>query len=150
MDILHRKLHKKGDIVYFIRASIENPFLYLRFRGRVMDVIIEGESITYHVKCLQVHEKYEDVLKHFSRVRFRVRAHKINRYLDKKVYALEVKEQTYSDDFCRYMENYLFDMPSLLVFETKEDLENNLQKLNKKLLKDLGRFTSLVEQRTLK
>lgn len=149
MDILHRKLYKKGDTVYFIRASIENPFLYLRFKGKVMDVIVQGESITYHIKVLQVIEKYNDVMLHLSRVRFRVRASKINRYLDKKVYTLEVREETYSDDFCKHLEHYLFDMPSLLVFETREEMETNLQKLNNKLLKDLGRFTALVQARTI-
>ncbi|AFF28266.1 gp268 [Sphingomonas phage PAU] len=148
MDILHRKLHAKDDVVYFLRSSIENPFLYLRFRGIVKDVIIEGESITYHLKTVQVHESFEDVKTHLNRVRFRVRGRKINRYLDKWTYSFDVREKTYSDDFCKKYANYLFDVPSLLVFETRDELETNLNKLNKKILNDLNRYTHFVKVRT--
>lgn len=147
MDILHRKLHKIGEIVYFLRSSIENPFLYIRFRGLVKDVIIEGESITYHLKVVQVHENFEDVKLHLNRVRFHVRGKRHGRYLDKWTYSFDVRETTYSDDFCKKYSNYLFDVPSILVFETKIDLELNMKNLNLKILKNLNRFTNYVKDR---
>lgn len=148
MDILHRKLHKEGDVVFFLRSSIENPFLYLRFRGIVKEVVIVGEIITYHIKTVQVHESFEDVKKHLNRVRFRVRGEKIARFLDKITYSFDVREQTYSDDFCKKYTNYLFDVPSLLVFENRDEMETNLNRLNNKVLKSLNRFTTLVAMRT--
>lgn len=149
MDILHRKLHAVEDVVYFLRSSLENPFLYLKFRGIVKEVLIEGEAITYQIKVMQVHESFEDVKLHLNRVRFRVRAKKINRYLDKWTYSFDVREKTYSDDFCKKYSNYLFDVPSLLVFDNRDEMNENMNRLNTKILKNLNRFTTLVKARTI-
>lgn len=147
MDILHRKIFKKDEVVYFTRASVENPYIYLKFKGTIQEVEFYKDKIFYRIRVHNILEKYEIIQKYLNRVRFRVKNLKDGKYIDKMFYVYmfdidKIQEQFYEKYF-----QYLFDIHSLLVFDSLSQLNENIDIIDAHIRNKINEVMSFILNR---
>lgn len=149
MDILHRKLLKPGDKCYFIRSSVEEPFIYLRFEGEIKEVETTDDIIQYRIAITNILEEYQFLLLHMDNVRFRVKNTECNRYIDKFFYIYSLNTSNFINDFIFTYKKYWFDVPSVFVFTDIQTMTEYLEELNKHLSDKLVSTIKILSNRIL-
>jgi len=147
MDALVRKIHRHNDTVFFIRSSVENPYVYLRFVGVVKEVEIKEDKVYYRIQVKRVLESMSTIQKYMNRARFRVKNAIDSKYIDKFFYVYDIEERFFEEHFRLKYNNYYFDLPSLFVFSTESEMENELSKINKYLIDKLSVTTKELLER---
>ena len=106
MDILYRRILKVGDPCFFLRASVENPFIYLRFAGIITEVETWEESTDYRIRIGKILEDYDTIMKFMNRVRFRVCNRKNDSFIDKYFYTYDIPVESFNLTFAERYKQY--------------------------------------------
>ena len=130
MDLLYRKILKVGEPCFFLRASVEQPFIYLRFAGIIREVETSEESTDYRIQVVKVLEDYDTITQFLNRVRFRVCNRKNDSYIDKHFYTYDLPTENFDEAFCNRFKQYEMDVPSLFVFENVKEMEDEMSHIN--------------------
>lgn len=149
MDILYRKLLKVGDPCFFLRASVENPFIYLRFAGIVKEVETCDESTDYRIQVVKILEDYETIMKFTNRVRFRVCNQKNHSFIDKYFYTYDLPTDCFDEAFCERYSRYQMDVPSLFVFTDIHEMDREMSTINHHLSDQLTENLKWLGKRVL-
>lgn len=148
MDIIQRKLLDVNSDCYMIRASVDAPFIYLRFRGRVVHRYTNGDMTSYHV---QVHEILEDtnVIKQFmNRARFRTYAINTGRISNRVLYTYDIVDDiNFQQTFRERYKNQHFDVHTSLVFETHDEMSEAYVKSLSYLTESLTSTLKILQER---
>lgn len=131
MDILNRKLLKNGDSCYFYVSSVESPYIYLKFKGTIIELhTVKNEQTIYRIG---VDEVLEDELNHHNYInRNSYRVYDLKRKVNrtKKFYTFNLTDyKTFLKDCVDG--KFLFECSSASVFEDKITMISELSKLNK-------------------
>lgn len=150
MDILQRRLLKVGEPCFFIRASVEEPFIYLRFGGIIKEVTTYDEHTTYRIMIAKIYEDYETIMRFMNRVRFRVKNQKDGKFIDKYFYTYDLHIENFDESFVERFSVYTLDVPAVFVFENmlqmQQELENVNRHINDKLVKTLKHLGKRINE----
>ena len=149
MDALFKKIQHVNDIVYFVRSSVENPYIYIRFTGFVREVEVREDRVFYRIQVLRVIESYEFCQQFLNRARFRVKNAIDAKYIDKFFYVYDIEQNSFTREFAKRYSCYWFDMPSMLVYSNEADMENDMSKINKHLMDKLGNTLNTIAKRVI-
>lgn len=149
MDILYRRILKVGDPCFFLRASVENPFIYLRFAGIITEVETWEESTDYRIRIGKILEDYDTIMKFMNRVRFRVCNRKNDSFIDKYFYTYDIPVESFNLTFAERYKQYEMDVPSLFVFDNMNELEKEMSNINKHLSDQLNENLKWLNKRII-
>lgn len=143
MDVLHRKIFRPEDVVYFFRSSVEHPHFYLKFKGTVKEVTTKEERVFYRIRVTEVLESYDTAQKYLNRARFRVKSTIDDKYIDKYMYSFDIDPKEYPTKFVTKYQQYWFDVPALFTFSSEQELTDELGKVNTYII---TKYSSLISQ----
>ena len=148
MDILQRKILNENDECFVLRASIDDPFVYLCFKGIIKRRYSNDEQISYHIQITKVLEDKEIIQTFLNRKRFRVFNNENGRTYNKKFYTYDL-QQSFSFDsaFKKRFQNLYLDVHSSLVFDTETEMINTYKNINDHLISKLSNTLELLKQR---
>lgn len=148
MDILQRKLLDSGADCYIIRASLDHPFVYLRFSGRVIRRYTNNDIISYHVQITDVLEDKDMIRQFMNRSRFRTYNENNGRVTNQVLYTYDILDDAgFQQKFTnRYRMSY-FDLHSSLVFESAADMQTAFSKANGHLINKLKTSLNILKSR---
>lgn len=149
MDILYRRILKVGDPCFFLRSSVENPFIYLRFAGIITGVETWEESTDYRIRVGKILEDYDTIMKFMNRVRFRVCNRKNDSFIDKYFYTYDIPVESFDLTFAERYKQYEMDVPSLFVFDNMGELEKEMSNINKHLSDQLNENLKWLNKRII-
>lgn len=149
MDILYRRILKVGDPCFFLRSSVENPFIYLRFAGIITEVETWEESTDYRIRVGKILEDYDTIMKFMNRVRFRVCNRKNDSFIDKYFYTYDIPVESFDLTFAERYKQYEMDVPSLFVFDNMNELEKEMSNINKHLSDQLNENLKWLNKRII-
>ena len=149
MDILYRRILKVGDPCFFLRSSVENPFIYLRFAGVITEVETWEESTDYRIRVGKILEDYDTIMKFMNRVRFRVCNRKNDSFIDKYFYTYDIPVESFDLTFAERYKQYEMDVPSLFVFDNMGELEKEMSNINKHLSDQLNENLKWLNKRII-
>lgn len=123
MDILQRKLLNEGDSCFFLRASVDEPYIYLRFCGEIMRRYTSNDLVMYHVKITNVLEEKHTIRKYLNRKRFRVFDSSNSRTTNKPFYTYDIIDDVdFQLKFSTRYKNAHLDVHSMLVYPDVSDM----------------------------
>ncbi len=138
-DILNKRVLEIDDQVFFARATAEEPSIYVRFRGVVQRVYTLSDRVHYHIKVEQVLETLEFSKDYIHGKSFRVvMAH--GNYSMIKMYNIFdiMSANDFSSAFVKKFEKHWHEVPMILCYETKEELDIQVTKICSHLLQKLS------------
>lgn len=138
MDALYKKLHHVNETVYFLRSSIENPYIYLRFIGTVRELQVDDDKTYYRICIDRVLEDQNTIQRYLNRARFRVKSGIDGKFIDKFFYVYDLPLSTFENALKRRFYNYWLDMPSMLVYSTHDEMVDGLNSINEHLIKKIS------------
>ncbi len=137
-DVLSKRVLDIGETVWFTRASAEEPTTYVRFRGTVKAVIAEGDHISYHVQVNAVLESLQFIKDYIHQKSFRVISPEKKYRMLKMFYIWDIlTAKDFVDSFRKKFADVIFDIPMVLAFESKEELDKNTIRINNHLISKL-------------
>lgn len=149
MDILHREILDLGQTCYVMIASVNDPQIYLRFQGKVLNRWIKGENIGYYVHIEKVLESATTIRDLLHRSKHRVFSITSERGQIKKIDCFDLLQHThtFNANFKDRYKDYTWYLPAVFVFTNEEDLEIEVDKASKYLHSHLTKSLSLLEER---
>lgn len=129
MDILNRKVLKKGDSCYFYVSSVESPYIYIKFKGEIVELhTIKDVQIIYRIKVISVIEN--EITQHNYLNGNSYRCYDLKRKVNttKKFYNFDLNGKDFVKE--KIEDKYLFECSSASVFEKETDMILELKKLN--------------------
>lgn len=149
MDILHRELLDNGQQCYAMIASVNEPHVYLRVKGKILHRWIQGDNIGYYVHITNILESFEDIRDYLHRSKQRVFSITTDRGQIKKVecFDLLAKFETFDENFKERYKDYTWYLPAVFVFTNEQELNTYLDKANTTLYKRLEKSLLKLRQR---
>ena len=147
MDILRKRLLKVDENCYFLRASVDEPFVYLRFSGVVMRQYTNNELVSYHVKIDKVLESKDVVSKFMNRKRFRIFDNNNSRTYNKQFYVFDVLDSfSFESAFRNKYKDCYIDIHSSLVFESESEMLESRNDIDQHLIHKLTDTLTILKQ----
>lgn len=152
MDLLHKQISEIGSNHYFIVSSIENPYLFLRFRGELMDMTVEEDKVFYRMKPTEILETITDIRNFVVGKHFRM---KCTRKVATYYKDMKMKGWNKSDaELVRYLldscKNNWFNVSIMTTFQTEDEMNQKMSLINKNTIDRLVSITDLLSQRSIK
>lgn len=133
MDTLLYDWHEPGKQVWWIRSSVEEPFVWTMFRGVVADAYDINDRFYYHTVLHEVIAQPDWIVKHVANKTFRLididtgKPHEHYCYFD-------TKQQNF--DFMQdwkhyYASNWLWDLTADITFVSFEEALQGIKQLYK-------------------
>lgn len=128
MDILQREIIDLGQECYIMFASVDEPHIYLRAKGKVLNRWIQGDNIGYYIHILEVLEDREVITKFLHRSKHRTFVISSERGLIKTIdcFDLTLNMETFNARFKERHKNLTWYLPAVFVFPTREQMEQKL------------------------
>jgi hypothetical protein len=125
MNILSAKIYNIDDACFFLWASTDRPYLYLKFGGVVKWRKIDGDSIVYGIQIHKVLQSKETIKNFLHRSFFRMLMILNNRAQIRRIncFDLTINFSMFDNNFKIRYKNYLAYQSSAFIFETLEELE---------------------------
>lgn len=145
MDILHKKLLVDGDNCFVLKASIDEPYIYLQFRGKVKHQYTSEDFTMYHVQIQEILEDKETIRSYMNRHRFRIYDTRNGRTYNKPFYTYDILDTVnfVQDFFLRYS-NCHFDSNAMFVFQTEDEMVEYRKKAIEHLKEKLTNTISVL------
>lgn len=123
-DILSADIHKIDESIFFIVASVDHPYIWLKMQGVVMKLNIYNDNVTYLVKITNVHETLDDKKQYIHRNRFRLWNPLGNRGQIKQISCFDclLSPSTFDSMFSNKMKNRLFIVNHVFTSKTFNEL----------------------------
>lgn len=147
MDILKRKLLKIGTECFFYVNSVEDPYVYLRFKGIIRELYnVKAEQVIYRIECVDIKETPDMIHKYMNRNSYR--GYDLKREINqtKLLYAFNSKTK---HDFIKkeLKEKFLFEVSSAMVFELEREMKDEFKKSNTYIIELLKETITKVLER---
>lgn len=136
MDILRRKQLNSGDHCYFFVSSFEDPYIYLKMIGTVVEIhtVYEDQTI-YRIKALQFLDNEEHVRSYMNRNSYKVYDIKNEINKTKRFYTFD------SPDLNKFiqttLDGYLFEVSSAVTFADQAEMNKTFLQVNEYIVKKL-------------
>lgn len=129
-----------------MRSSLDEPFVYLRFKGIVKHRYSNNELIGYHISITDILESKDVIQKYMNRKRFRVYTR--NKIINKVFYVYDILQGfSFKSAFIKRYEHCQLDVHSALVFKTEEQMITNFKKINEHLITSLSENLTVLRSR---
>lgn len=128
--VFDQRLFNVGDHVYAMCASVNNPYIYLRFKCVVINTAIKRENVIYGLQILEILETKETIQTLVHRQEFRVQHTKADRGQLKcfNCFELLLDWSTFQSKFKKKFQQYSIILPSVFVHDTEADLNDHVEK----------------------
>lgn len=125
MDILSDKIYEIDDSCYFIYASVDNPHIFIRFKGVVKNKRIFKDSVTYFVKLTEVIEERQAIKTYLHRNRYRVWHVNADRgdIVEFNCFESMLNMSTFNSSFSKKLTKYLLPVPSVFAYDTIDEMQ---------------------------
>jgi transcription initiation factor IIE alpha subunit len=153
MDILHRRLFEEGETCYFLRASVDNPFIYLRFRGTIKTRYTSQDLILYHIQITEVLENAEICKQFLNRKKYRIWDSSNSRTYNKPFYVYDILSDdtaytTFQTAFVKRYRSVCMDVHSILVYSDLSELNEYRIKTIEHLQETLNSTLTTLNQQS--
>ena len=145
MDILNRKILRAGETAYFFVSSVQEPFIYLRFKGIVKTVKRVYESqVIYLIDVTEVLESQERIHAFINSHKYKIFSVKEKKSKNKKLYTFDYDFKSASLVLFLRKRQYLFESSSAITFLSHDEMQAEFARVNidiskhlKKTLRDI-------------
>lgn len=149
MDILQRKIIDPGQLCYCMIASVNEPYVYLRFKAKVLHRWIQGDNIGYYLHLQEVLEDFDTIRDYLHRSKQRVFSLQSERGQIKTIdcFDLTTNMKMFDKNFRKRYSDYTWYSPAVFVFTTISELESELDKSNTLLQQRLSSSLRILNDR---
>lgn len=152
MDLLYKQLSNVGDSLYFIASSIENPYLFLRFRGELMEMTVNEDSVYYRIKPTEIFESITDIRQYIVGNHFRMKCCRkvASPYRDFKISGWNKTDHELVSHVIKLCEKNWFSVSMMTTFKTEEEMNRKMSLINKHTIDRLTHIVTMLSERSIK